>query len=120
VERHETCPFKVWSIYHPYCPVVTGPICKAVDKAKLKGYYSKWTNAKYLLGCELFADLLTPCSILSKVMQSDDLDILAVLSSFLRPVKEIDKLSSCSLERRPTYAATLSKCSGTDGGYVGV
>ena len=70
----------------------------------------------YLLGCTLFADLLTPCSILSKVMQSDDLDILAVLSSFLRSVKEIDKLSSSSLERWPTtYAATLSKCSETDG-----
>ena len=88
---------------------------KAVDKAKLKGYYSKWSNAKYLLGCALFSDLLTPCSILSKVMQSDDLDILAVLSSFLRSVKEIDKLSCSSLERWPTYAATLSKCSETDG-----
>ena len=45
-------------------------------------------------------------------MQSDD---LAVLCSFLRSVKEIDKLSSSSLERWPTYAATLSKCSETDG-----
>jgi len=23
VECNEMCPFKVWSIYHPYCPVVT-------------------------------------------------------------------------------------------------
>ena len=48
------------------------------DRAKLKGYYLKWTNAKYLLGCALFVDLLTPCSILSKVMQRDDLDILSI------------------------------------------
>ena len=91
------------------------PSVKAVDQAKLKGYYLKWTNAKYLLGCALFADFLSPCSILSKVMQSDDLDILAVLSSFLRSVKEIDKLSSSSLERWPTYVSTLLKCVETDG-----
>ena len=41
------------------------------DRAKLKGYYLKWMNAKYLLGC---VDLLTPCSILSKFMQHDDLE----------------------------------------------
>ena len=45
-------------------------------------------------GCALFVDLLTPCTILSKVIQSDDLDILGVLSSLLRSVKEIEKLSS--------------------------
>ena len=36
---------------------------KAADKAKLKGYLTKWTDAKYLLGCALFVDLLTPCAI---------------------------------------------------------
>ena len=24
---------------------------RPADRAKLKGYYSKWTDAKYLLGC---------------------------------------------------------------------
>ena len=46
------------------------------DRAKLKGYYSKWTDVKYLLGCAVFVDVLTPCATLSKVMQSDDLDVL--------------------------------------------
>jgi len=41
----------------------------------LKGYYRQQINGKHLLGCLLFMDLLTPCTILSKVMQSDDLDI---------------------------------------------
>ena len=53
-----------------------------VDRAKLRGHYLKWTNAKYLLGCAFFVDLLTPCSILSKVMQHDDLDILSVLTNY--------------------------------------
>ena len=39
---------------------------KAVDRAKLKGYYNRWTDGKYLLGCSLFVDLLTPCTIFSK------------------------------------------------------
>ena len=29
---------------------------KAVDRAKLSGYHTKWTSAKYLLGCALFVD----------------------------------------------------------------
>jgi len=33
----------------------------------------------------------------------------------MESVKEIDKLSFSSLERWPMYAATLSKCSETDG-----
>lgn len=41
---------------------------KSDDRAKLKGYYSKWIEAKYLLGCALFVDLLTPCAIFSKCM----------------------------------------------------
>ena len=27
---------------------------KSADRAKLKGYYSRWIEAKYLLGCALF------------------------------------------------------------------
>ena len=75
----------------------------------MKGYYTKWTERKYLLGCALFIDLLTPCSIISKEMQIDDVDILSALNSLLRTIKEIDKLSSKSLDQWPTYAATLKK-----------
>ena len=75
----------------------------------MKGYYTKWTERKYLLGCALFIDLLTPCSIISKEMQSDDVDILSALNSLLRTIKEIDKLSFKSLDQWPTYAATLKK-----------
>ena len=87
-----------------------GPTLKSADKAKLKGYYRQWINSKYLLGCAL-----TTCTILSKVMQSDDLDILAVLTSLIRSVKEVDKLSSTHLDRWPTHAATLLKCTNNNG-----
>jgi len=54
------------------CPTLTG---QSVDRAKLKGYYLHWTNAKYILGCALFTDILTPCSIFSKVMLNDEVDM---------------------------------------------
>ena len=72
---------------------------KSVDREKLKGYLRKWTNAKYLLGCAIFIDVLTPCAILSKTMQSDSLDILGALTCLIRTTKETNKLSSKPLEQ---------------------
>ena len=88
---------------------------RACDKAKLRGYYNKWVDAKYLLGCALFTDLLTPCAILSKAMQKDELNILGALNGLLRTVKEIDKLSTRCLSSWTMYAATLSKIEEKEG-----
>ena len=65
---------------------------RPADRAKLSGYLTKWVDAKYLLGCVLFTDFLTSCSLFSKSMQKDDLDILGALTSLLRTVKETNKL----------------------------
>ena len=83
---------------------------KAVDRAKLSGFYKKWTDAKYVLGCALFIDLLTPCATFSKCMQSDEADILGAMTCLLKTLKETERLSSTPLDSWPTYAATLSKC----------
>jgi len=69
----------------------------------------KWIDAKYLLGCALFVDLLTPCAIFSKCMQEDELNLLAALTFLLRTIKETNKLSSKSLEKWPVYNNTLQK-----------
>jgi hypothetical protein len=87
----------------------TDSTVKSTDQAKLQGYCRKWVDAKYLLGCAFYVDLLTPCAIFSKVLQSDDLDVLAALMSLLSTIKEINKLSSLPLEKWPTYASTLKK-----------
>ena len=84
---------------------------KSTDRAKILGYYRQWTNAKYILGCAIFVDLLTPCVSLSKVMQQDNLDILAALTGLLKSVKELEKLESSPLQQWPTYVATVKKCS---------
>ena len=70
---------------------------RSTDRAKFRGYCNQWLDAKYLLGCAVFVDVLTLCAIFSKVMQSSELDILAALTSLLHTVKETDKLSSLPL-----------------------
>ena len=55
----------------------------------------------------LFVDLLMSCSIFSKSMQGDELDIVSALAYLLRTVKEIQKLKERSLSRWEVYASTL-------------
>ena len=81
------------------------PSVKAVDKAKLMGYCTRWVDTKYILGCAVFVDVLSPC-VLSKVMQYDHLDILAAL---LRSIKEIDKLSAMPVTQWPTYVSSAQQ-----------
>ena len=57
------------------------------EDRSLKGYYNKWTDAKYLM-VALFVDLLTPCMIFSKCMQSDEVDILGAHNVLLKLLKE--------------------------------
>ena len=82
---------------------------KSTDRAKFRGYCNQWLDAKYLLGCAVFVDVLTPCAIFSKVMQSNELDILAALTSLLRTIKETDKFSTLPLSKWPVYSAMLKK-----------
>ena len=63
---------------------------KAADRAKLTSYCKKWVNAKYILGCALFVDLLTPCTTFSKSMQSDEVHILGALTCLLKTLKETE------------------------------
>ena len=91
---------------------------KPADRAKFKGYLRKWVDAKYLLGCALFINLLTPCSIFSKSMHGDELDILGALTYLLRTVKETNKLNTKPLDQWPTYAATLKKITNEDEQWV--
>ena len=91
---------------------------KSVDRAKLRGYCTKWVNAKYILGCAFFSDLLSPCAIFSKVLQNDTLDILGAFTSLLRTVQELNKLSSKCPQHWHTYSATLKSMTEEDGKKV--
>ena len=49
---------------------------KAEDRARMKGYISKWGHAKILIGCSLYIDVLQPASLLSLTLQGHKLDIV--------------------------------------------
>ena len=51
-----------------------------------------------------------PVSILSKTLQSDEIDILEALTGVLRTLKEIDKLLSKPVAEWSTYKSILQKC----------
>ena len=89
---------------------------KDVDCAKLRGYVSKWIDAKYLLGCAFFVNLLSPCAIFSKVLQEDDIDILEAFTILLRTVKDVNKLSDKLLEHWKTYSTTIKNITTTSSG----
>ena len=66
------CVLSKFGAYTNHLAAMSEDGFKASDRAKLRGFYTRWVDTKYLLGC---VDLLTPCAIFSKVMQSDDLDV---------------------------------------------
>ena len=66
-------------------------LVKPADRARLKGCYNKWTQAKCILGCAFFVDLLTPCTTVSKSMQNDEINIIGALTGVLKTLKETDK-----------------------------
>ena len=57
-------------------------------------------------------DLLSPCAIFSKVLQEDDIDALEAITSLLRTVKDVNKLSDKPIEHWKTYSTTTTASSG--------
>ena len=59
------------------------------DRSKLKGYYKRWVDEKYLLRC---AVCRPSKSIFSKSMQSDMIDILGALTCLLKMKADKQKI----------------------------
>lgn len=77
------------------------PTVKSVDRQKLKGYLLQWQNAKLLLGCAFFYDLLKPAAILCKVLQEDDVCVVEAIEAILKTSKAIEKLVSTPFDDLP-------------------
>ena len=65
----------------------------STDRAKLKGYLSKWQQGKILIGCAMYVDALKAPAILSKVLQENKLDIVLGLQSILKSKKSLNSLT---------------------------
>ena len=75
---------------------------KAVDRQRLKGYMLKWRNAKMLLGCAYFHDLLKPASILCKELQADEVCIVRAIEAILKTAKNMEKVKATPFENLTT------------------
>ena len=60
---------------------------KSSDKQKLKGYIKVWKNAKVLHGCAVFAEILKPVAILSKVLQNEEICLYESIESMMKTRK---------------------------------
>ena len=84
------------------------------DKAKLKGYLSKWQQGKMLVGCAMYVDALKPPSLLSKALQEDSVDIVLCLQNILHAKKSLRNLSDVDPLEWPLVRNQIS-----DGEYQG-
>lgn len=74
----------------------------STDRARLKGYLSKWQQGKILIGCAMYVDALRAPSILSKVLQEEKFDIVLGLRSILKSKKSLRSLTDLDPLQWPT------------------
>lgn len=74
----------------------------STERARLKGYLSKWQEGKILIGCALYVDSLKASSILSKVLQGEKLDIVLGLQNILKSRKSLQSLTDLDPLQWPT------------------
>ena len=88
---------------------------KSADRQKLKGYLLQWRDAKMLLGCGVFLDLLKPAALLCKVLQNDDLCIVGAIEAIIKTSNSIEKLQKLSYTDLPTVKRILCTMQQDDG-----
>ena len=82
---------------------------KPTCRQKLKGYILKWRDAKIVLGCAYFHDLLKPASILCKVLQMDEVCIVKAIEAILKTAKNLKKVKDTSFENLTTVKKVISR-----------
>ena len=82
---------------------------KSTDRQKLKGYLVKWRDAKFVIGCALFNDILKPAAILCKVLQQDDLCIVKAIECIFKVKISLDKLKSTAFAELATVKKTIAR-----------
>lgn len=82
---------------------------KSSDRQKLKGYLLKWRDAKFVIGCALFNDILKPAAILCKVLQQDDLCIVKAIECIFKVKVSLDKLKSTAFAELATVKKVITR-----------
>jgi len=73
---------------------------KSTDRQCLKGYL-KWKQARMIIGCALYVDVLKPASLLSLTLQDDNIDVAQGIKSILKSHTSLSKLTAQDVVERP-------------------
>ena len=76
---------------------------KSQDRATLQGKFKKLINAKFLLRCALFTDVLAEAKHFSSITQEQNIDIIHILDSVQNAKHNYKRLLK-KLRKNPAYA----------------
>ena len=85
------------------------PKTRPADRSKRKGYIKNWTNAKVLIGCAYFHDLLKSVAILCKCLQAAELCIVSAIEAILRTSTSLTKLKATKATEFPSVKKVLDR-----------
>ena len=82
---------------------------KAEDRARLKGYLSRWMPYRTIVGCAMYVDLLKPPSLLSLSLQDCQLDTVSAIKSILKSATALRNLGKQDPFEWPTIKLLLGR-----------
>ena len=91
---------------------------KSTDRQRLKGYLLKWRQARIIIGCDLYTDVLKPVSLLSLTLQDDHINVVQGIKYILQSHSSLKKLTSQDPIQWPTTKVVFSRLKAENGGKV--
>ena len=109
-----------WGVYmQPLKDMSEDRSYKSNQRAKIKGYLTKWNTTNMLLNMAFYLAILQPASFLSLAFQKENIDPVRAIETLLNVKKRLHKLKSKSADEFP-YLSDIQKKStfNADGYYV--
>ena len=90
---------------------------RPADRQKITGYIRKWRNAKMLIGCAYFHDVLKPMATLCKALQADEVCVVHALEWILKASKNVQKMKDTDVGELPMVKKVLSRVNENNGTF---
>ena len=82
---------------------------KSEDRARITGYTRKWSDAKILIGCAIYIEVLKPSSVLSLTLQNTHLDIVFAMKQLLKTCDTLKSLKQLDPLQWPTVKLVIDR-----------
>ena len=98
-----------YGAYLNHLSTVAEDTTKSEDRARIKGYVTKWQHSRILIGAALYIDVLKPASLLSLSLQGEHLDVIQGIDSILKFSKLLVTLTDQNPLQWPTVKLVCSR-----------